>query len=75
MNIALPSPVVVPAEQDDVLAAQPSVAEGAAGIILFGSEAPPDLPADLATLRRTAATGVPLLVMTDEEGGGSPAHG
>ena len=61
--------VVVPAEEDDVLAAQPLVAEGVGGIILFGSAAPPELPADLATLQRTAASGVPLLVMTDEEGG------
>ena len=61
--------VVVPAEEDDVLAAAPVVAEGAGGIILFGSDAPPDLPADLAALRRAAASGVPVLVMTDEEGG------
>jgi beta-N-acetylhexosaminidase len=61
--------VVVPAEEDDVLAAAPVVAEGAGGIILFGSDAPPDLPADLAALQRTAASGVPVLVMTDEEGG------
>jgi beta-N-acetylhexosaminidase len=61
--------VAAPAEQDDVLAAQPVVAEGVGGIILFGSDAPPDLPADLAMLRRTAASGVPFLVMTDEEGG------
>jgi beta-N-acetylhexosaminidase len=61
--------VVVPAEEDDVLAAAPVVAEGAGGIILFGSDAPPDLPADLAALRQAAASGVPVLVMTDEEGG------
>jgi beta-N-acetylhexosaminidase len=61
--------VVVPAGEDDVLAAAPVVAEGVGGIILFGSDAPPDLPADLATLRRTAVSGVPLLVMADEEGG------
>jgi len=35
------------AEEDDVLAAQPVVAEGVGGIILFGSDASPDLPADL----------------------------
>jgi beta-N-acetylhexosaminidase len=61
--------VVVPAGEDDVLAAAPVVAEGAGGIILFGSAAPPELPADLAALRRTAARGVPVLVMADEEGG------
>ena len=60
--------VVVPAEEDAVLAAQPLAAEGAGGIILFGSQAPSDLPANLAALQR-AAGGPPLLVMADEEGG------
>jgi beta-N-acetylhexosaminidase len=61
--------VVAPAEETDVLAARPLVAAGAGGIILFGSDAPPALPANLAALRRTAANGLPPLVMTDEEGG------
>ena len=61
--------VVVPAEEDDVLAVQPLVAAGAGGIILYGSAAPPALPANLAALGRTAEDGVPPLVMTDEEGG------
>ncbi len=61
--------VVVPAEEDDALAARPLVAGGAGGIILFGSDAPPELAANLATLRRDAAGGLPLLIMTDEEGG------
>ena len=63
--------VVVPAEEADVLAVRPLVAAGAGvgGIILFGSEAPVALPANLAALRRTAANGLPPLVMTDEEGG------
>ena len=34
-----------------MLAARPLVAEGAGGIILFGSDAPPDLPANLAALQ------------------------
>ncbi len=62
--------VVVPAEEDDVLAARSLVAAGAGGIILFGSDGPPELAADLATLRQDAAGDLPLLVMTDEEGGG-----
>jgi beta-N-acetylhexosaminidase len=62
--------VVVPAEEDDVLAARPLVADGVGGIIIFGSDAPPELAANLATLRQNAAGGLPLLVMTDEEGGG-----
>jgi beta-N-acetylhexosaminidase len=61
--------VVVPAEEDDALAARPLVADGVGGIILFGSDAPPELPADLATLQRDTAGGLPLLIMTDEEGG------
>ena len=61
--------VVVPAEEGAVLAAQPLAAEGAGGIILFGSQAPSDLPANLAALQRAAAGGPPLLVMADEEGG------
>ena len=62
--------VVVPAEEDDVLAIRPLVAEGVGGIILFGSDGPADLAANLATLRHDAAGGPPLLIMTDEEGGG-----
>lgn len=61
--------VVVPAEEDDVLAVQPLVAGGAGGIVLFGSDAPPTLSADLAALRKAALGGLPPLVMTDEEGG------
>ncbi len=61
--------VVAPAEEDDVLAVQPLVAAGAGGIVLFGSDAPRSLPADLAALRQVAPGGVPPLVMTDEEGG------
>jgi beta-N-acetylhexosaminidase len=60
--------VVVPVEEDAVLTVRPLVADGAGGIILFGSEAPNSLPADLAALRQ-AAGDVPPLVMTDEEGG------
>ena len=51
-----------------MLAAQPLVADGVGGIILFGSDAPPALPANLAMLQRSAAGGLPLLIMTDEEG-------
>jgi hypothetical protein len=49
--------------------AQPSVGGGVGGIILFGSSAPPTLPTNLAVLQRTAARGLPVLVMADEEGG------
>ena len=60
--------VVVPVDEDAVLSVRPLVAEGTGGIILFGSDAPSTLPADLAALRR-AAGDVPPLVMVDEEGG------
>jgi beta-N-acetylhexosaminidase len=60
--------VVVPVEEDAVLSVQSLVAGGAGGIILFGSEAPSTMPADLAALRRAGGS-VPPLVMVDEEGG------
>ena len=60
--------VVVPVEEDAVLSVRTLVTEGTGGIILFGSDAPSTLPADLAALRR-AAGDVPPLVMVDEEGG------
>jgi beta-N-acetylhexosaminidase len=60
--------VVVPVEEDAVLSVKSLVAEGAGGIILFGSEAPSSMPADLAALRRAGGS-VPPLVMVDEEGG------
>ncbi len=61
--------VVAPAEEDDVLAAQPMVEAGVGGLLLFGSAAPASLPGQLAALRRHAPGAVPPLVMTDEEGG------
>src|SRR4051794_16488348 len=60
--------VVVPVEEDAVLSVKSLVADGAGGIILFGSEAPATMPADLAVLRRAGGR-VPPLVMVDEEGG------
>jgi beta-N-acetylhexosaminidase len=65
--------VVVPVEEDAVLSVKSLVSEGAGGIILFGSEAPASMPADLAALRRAGGR-VPPLVMVDEEGG-DPADG
>lgn len=62
--------VVVPVGENDVLAAKTLVADGVGGIILFGSDAPPALPANLAVLQRSAPRGLPALVMADEEGGG-----
>src|SRR5947209_6367769 len=61
--------VVVPVDESGVATATPEVAAGAGGVILFGSSAPADLGAALATLARTAPGGVAPLVMSDEEGG------
>lgn len=62
--------VIAPVQETDVAAADPEVAAGAGGVILFGSEAPADLGAQTAALRTLAPGGLGLLVMTDEEGGG-----
>lgn len=62
--------VVTPVEEDDVAAAEASVAEGVGGLILFGSVAPSNLAAGLESDERQALDGLPPLVMTDEEGGG-----
>lgn len=61
--------VVVPTEQQDLAAVTDQVAAGAGGVILFGSESPDDLGAQLRTLSAQAPHGLPPLVMSDEEGG------
>jgi beta-N-acetylhexosaminidase len=61
--------VVAPVEETEVGAAGHLVSEGIGGLILFGSYAPPSLPAELARLRAQAKDGLAPLVMTDEEGG------
>ena len=61
--------IVVPVQETDVAAAEPDVAGGAGGVILFGSSAPPDLARALAALRASAPGGIAPVVMTDEEGG------
>jgi beta-N-acetylhexosaminidase len=61
--------VVAPVEESEPLAAEHLVAEGIGGLLLFGSYAPPALPAELARLRHHAQGRLAPLVMTDEEGG------
>ena len=63
--------VVAPVQESEPLAAEHLVTEGIGGLLLFGSYAPPALPADLARLRTDARADGQLapLVMTDEEGG------
>jgi beta-N-acetylhexosaminidase len=60
--------LAVPVEESDVAAVSSEVRGGAGGIVLFGASAPPDLPAQLALLRRAAGQVAPF-VMVDEEGG------
>jgi beta-N-acetylhexosaminidase len=62
--------VIVPVEETDLSAADPEVAAGAGGVILFGSQAPADLGAQTTALRSLVPSRLGLLVMTDEEGGG-----
>ncbi|MGH7666641.1 MAG: glycoside hydrolase family 3 N-terminal domain-containing protein [Candidatus Dormibacteria bacterium] len=62
--------VAIPVQETDVGAVQAEVAQGAGGILLFGSTAPTDLGAQLHTLESSAPHGIAPLVMTDEEGGG-----
>jgi beta-N-acetylhexosaminidase len=61
--------IAVPSEEDDPAAVAPAVAAGAGGVVLYGTAAPANLAAQLATLRAGAADGVAPLVMVDEEGG------
>jgi beta-N-acetylhexosaminidase len=60
---------VVPAEESDVAAVQPSIEAGVGGIILLGAQAPANLGAQLAAVTKRSLGGVRPLVMTDEEGG------
>ncbi len=62
--------VVIPVDETDVGAAAPEVAQGAGGVILFGSAAPSDLGSQLAAMEAGAPNGIRPFVMTDEEGGG-----
>jgi len=62
--------VVVPAPEADVAAAAAAVAQGAGGVVLFGSAAPADLGSQIRALDARAPESIHPLVMTDEEGGG-----
>ena len=62
--------VVAPVYEDDVAAAEPLVAAGVGGLILFGSVAPVEPGRRLGQREELALDGLPPLVMSDEEGGG-----
>ncbi|MDE3065707.1 MAG: hypothetical protein KGJ36_08545, partial [Acidobacteriota bacterium] len=62
--------VVVPVDASAVATMVPAARIGYGGLILFGSRAPATFASSLASVQAASASGYPLLVMTDEEGGG-----
>jgi beta-N-acetylhexosaminidase len=62
--------IAVPVAETSVESVASEVADGAGGVVLFGSYAPRDLAGRLAALRARVPGRSGLLVMTDEEGGG-----
>lgn len=62
--------VVVPVSERAISTIGDAVAEGAGGIILFGSSAPADLGTQISHLESLVPGYLGLLVMSDEEGGG-----
>lgn len=61
--------LAVPVDAAQVATLAPSIAAGAGGIILFGSDAPTNLGTLLAAVESHAGGDIAPLVMTDEEGG------
>jgi beta-N-acetylhexosaminidase len=62
--------IIVPVAETAPGAALEEVTAGAGGVLLFGSSAPSNLRAQLASLETHVPRATGLLVMTDEEGGG-----
>ncbi|HEY8738439.1 MAG TPA: glycoside hydrolase family 3 N-terminal domain-containing protein [Candidatus Dormibacteraeota bacterium] len=62
--------IAVPVSETAPGAALPEVQAGAGGLLLFGSAAPANLGAQLASVETQVPGRIGLLVMTDEEGGG-----
>lgn len=62
--------IVVPVNAANVGAMVPTAQSGYAGFLLFGAQAPVTLAATIARVQARSLHGWPLLVMTDEEGGG-----
>lgn len=62
--------VVVPVEETELASVREILGQGLGGVILFGSHAPSDLATQITQLRSAAFKQQPVLVMTDEEGGG-----
>jgi len=61
--------IVLPVDEGDVAAADAGVSAGAGGVILFGTDAPSDLGAQLASVDALAPGAISPFVMADEEGG------
>ncbi|MDA8392001.1 MAG: hypothetical protein M0Z87_04195 [Actinomycetota bacterium] len=59
----------VPVQEGNVAAVTSEVAQGAGGVVLFGSQAPADLGVQLRVLQAAAPGHLPPMVMADEEGG------
>jgi beta-N-acetylhexosaminidase len=62
--------VVVPALNADLRGLSASFAAGAGGVLILGQGVPADLAHQIAAANGSAPAGVPLFVMSDEEGGG-----
>ena len=62
--------IVVPVNAMNIGAMAPAARAGYGGILLFGSTAPASMPTVIATLQRERPARYPMMVMTDEEGGG-----
>ncbi len=62
--------IAVPVSEIAPGAALEEVSAGAGGLLLFGSSAPSNLGAQLASLETHVPGQIGLLVMTDQEGGG-----
>jgi beta-N-acetylhexosaminidase len=62
--------IAVPVSESAPGSALPEVQAGAGGVLLFGSAAPSNLGAQLASVETQVPGQIGLLVMTDEEGGG-----
>ncbi|MHB1250569.1 MAG: glycoside hydrolase family 3 N-terminal domain-containing protein [Acidimicrobiales bacterium] len=62
--------IVVSVNVANVGAMVPAAKEGFGGLLFFGSSAPVNIAATIARVQARSLHGYPLLIMTDEEGGG-----
>lgn len=62
--------IVVSVNVANVGAMVPAAKEGFGGLLFFGSSAPTNIAATIARVQARSLHGYPMLIMTDEEGGG-----